>query len=87
MQPVLARVLALTGPYLQHRDHDRAPRGQRQVCVEWQARLVISLVTTPSVTTSLDEPRKLRRYTSDLLDIGLAPVPDPVSAAQRSARG
>lgn len=79
--PALTRVLAVTGPYLRRRDHDRTRTVSAGVVVEWQARLVISLVTTPSVTTSLDEPRKLRRYISDLLDIGLAPVPDPVSAA------
>jgi hypothetical protein len=36
------------------------------------SKLVISLVTTPSVVTNLDQPGKLRRYVADLLDIGVA---------------
>jgi len=42
-----------------------------RVIVEWSGRLVLSLITTPG-TVKVDEPRLLRRYVADLLDIGLA---------------
>lgn len=71
----LDRVLAVIGPHTRH--SDGAIRAVNpKIIVEWQARLVISLVTTPSVAATLDQPRKLRRYISDLLDIGL-PAPEP----------
>lgn len=47
-----------------------------KVIVEWQSRLVASLITTPSIVADVSDPLKLRRYVSDLLDIGL-PAPAP----------
>src|SRR5262249_54230540 len=62
-------VLAAIGPYARHHQ-DGTHAVNPKTIVEWQARLVISLVTTPSVVTDLDQPRKLRRYIADLLDTG-----------------
>ena len=69
--PALERVLAAIGPYTRHHP-DGTHAVSPKTIVEWQARLVISLVTTPSVVTNLDQPHKLRRYVADLLDIGMA---------------
>ncbi|ACZ91886.1 TetR/AcrR family transcriptional regulator [Streptosporangium roseum] len=44
------------------------------VVVEWGVRLILSLITTPSLTTDLDDPVELRRYIDTLMRIGLIPL-------------
>ncbi|MFF5205093.1 TetR/AcrR family transcriptional regulator [Streptosporangium sp. NPDC000396] len=41
--------------------------------IEWGVRLILSLITTPSLTTDLDDPVELRRSIDVLLRIGLIP--------------
>jgi AcrR family transcriptional regulator len=73
--PALERVLASISPHARPHPDDSARTINPKIIAEWQARLTISLVITPSITTDLDDPRRLRRYISALLDIGLDPLP------------
>ncbi|MGN9844958.1 TetR/AcrR family transcriptional regulator [Nonomuraea sp. H19] len=70
---VFERVVAFMSPHIKRGERDHVNAINPKIVVEWQARLAISLLITPSVTSRLDDPRKLRRYVSDLLDIGLTP--------------
>ncbi|MFD8529075.1 TetR/AcrR family transcriptional regulator [Streptosporangium canum] len=44
------------------------------VVIEWGVRLILSLITTPSLTADLDDPVELRRYIDTLMRIGLIPL-------------
>jgi AcrR family transcriptional regulator len=83
--PMLDRGVAVMSPYIERRKRDGRPAGNPKVVVEWGIRIAASLITTPSVTTRLDEPRKVRRYLYDLFDIGLLPVTDSTAAAEPAA--
>ncbi|MDP9863977.1 MULTISPECIES: TetR/AcrR family transcriptional regulator [Streptosporangium] len=41
--------------------------------IEWGVRLILSLITTPSLTADLDDPAELRGYIDALMRIGLIP--------------
>jgi AcrR family transcriptional regulator len=70
--PIIEQGVAFVGPYIKQAIADGDfPDVNPRVIVEWSGRLVLSLITTPG-TVKVDEPRLLRRYVADLLDIGLA---------------
>ncbi len=81
--PAFERVLAAISPYARHHQDSGTRAISPKVIVEWQARLVVSLVTTPSLTADLSDPRRLRRYISDLLDIGLPAPRQPLVQTTR----
>jgi AcrR family transcriptional regulator len=71
-EPIIEQGVAFMGPYIKQAvANGDFPDVDPRVVVEWCARLVLSLITTPG-TVRIDQPRLLRRYVRDLLDIGLA---------------
>jgi AcrR family transcriptional regulator len=71
-EPIIEQGVAFVGPYIKQAIADgNFPDVNPRVVIEWCGRLVLSLITTPG-TVRVDEPRLLRRYVGELLDIGLA---------------
>lgn len=69
-EPMLRRGIASMSGYV-HQDRQEVVAPDRlDVEIEWGIRLVVSLITTPSVTQQLVTPANLRRYLASLLDIG-----------------
>lgn len=73
-EPMLRRGLAAMTSYVKR--GEPAPEVEPTVVVEWGIRLVVSLITTPSTTQSLNKPADLYRYVAALLAIGSDPLPD-----------
>jgi AcrR family transcriptional regulator len=61
--PVLEAAVAFAAPYI-----ERAVKAERiaavdpRVAAEWAARILLSLLLTPSVTVDLDDPEELRKF-------------------------
>jgi AcrR family transcriptional regulator len=63
--PLLAAAVDFAAPYI-----ERAIKAQRmarvdpRLAAEWAARMLLSLLLTPSVTIDLDDPKQLQRFVS-----------------------
>jgi AcrR family transcriptional regulator len=70
-EPTLRRVIAFGVPLVEDVLRQQGVTDvDPKVVMEWGARIVLSLVTTPSVTVNLDDPRALRDFIRALLNIG-----------------
>lgn len=69
-EPMLRRGIASMSAYVKRDRSESAAQNKPEVEVEWGIRLVVSLITMPSITRKLDTPTDLRRYVTALLDIG-----------------
>ena len=75
--PIIDRTVEVASPQLARAiDRGELRRVDPRVAAEWIARLAISLITTPSVTTDLTEPARLRRFVDDLFTVGLTSAPE-----------
>lgn len=75
-QPVLRAAIDLLGPVVDDgRARGELPAGVNPAAVaEWCARLALSLMATPSVTTDLEDPAALRRAVEDVFRVALGPA-------------
>jgi hypothetical protein len=69
-EPMLRRGISAMSAHVKQDQPDSVAHNKSEIEVEWGIRLVVSLITTPSVTRQLDTPADLRRYIAALLDIG-----------------
>ena len=63
--PLLAAAVDFAAPYIERAvKADRIARVDPRVAAEWAARMLLSLLLTPSVTIDLDDPEQLKRFVS-----------------------
>lgn len=61
--PLLEAAVAFASPYIERAVKDeRLPDMQPRVAAEWAARILLSLLLTPSVTTNLEDPDELKAF-------------------------
>lgn len=80
--PVLEAAVAFVSPYIERAvKAEQIPPMDPRMGAEWAARIVLSLLLTPSVTVDLDDPEQVRTFVAWLRP----PASDP-ARADRSER-
>ena len=63
--PLLAAAVDFATPYIERAiKAERIARVDPRVAAEWAARMLLSLLLTPSVTIDLDDPKQLKKFVS-----------------------
>ena len=70
--PLLKETIGVVAPYLAEAiERGEIRQVDPEVIAEWLARMVLSMVITPGVTTRLDDRDELRRFVTELFTFGL----------------